>query len=393
MSCYAIDVVDSYVREIFNSEHDDVLHSALVNDCMSNYDKFGLSANLIETINELNSREQGPWKPKYLNLELPSGGLLPSHLKASEVELKPLPENLKYAFVGANDTLPVIIANTLNEEQERRLIKVLKKHREAIGWSIADIKGISPSTCMHRILLEDNAKPVRQPQRRLKPPMMEVVKKEVLKIYQAGMIYPISDSKWVSPTQVVPKKSGMTVVERFVEVFMDDFTVHGDSFDECLNHLELVLMKCIEANLVLNSEKCHFMVDHGIVLGHVVSFKGLEIDKAKVDAIQTLPYPTSVRDIRSFLGHAGFYCRFIKDFSHIAIPLCKLLQKDTLFHLDEPCKVAFDLLKKKLREAPRIRAPIWTQPFEIECHANELAIGTTLRQRSGTTLESYTMLR
>ena len=90
---------------------------------------------------------------------------------------------------------------------------VLKEHKTAIGWTIADIKGISPTTCMHRILLEGEEKPSRQPQRRLNPPMMDVVKKEVLKLLQAGMIFPISDSKLVSPMQVVPKKGGITVVK------------------------------------------------------------------------------------------------------------------------------------------------------------------------------------
>jgi hypothetical protein len=272
--------------------------------------------------------------------------------------------------------------------------------------------------------------------------MMDVVKKEILKLLEVGVIYPISDSNWISPVQVVPKKTGITIVknqndelvptrvqnglrvcidyrklnvvtrkdhfplpfidqmlerlaghsyycfldgysgyfqiaiapedqekttftcpfgtfayrrmpfglcnapatfqrcmvsifsdyiEHIIEVFMDDFTVYGDSFDNCLHNLTLVLQRCIETNLVLNSEKCHFMVGQGIVLGHIVSSKGIEVDKAKVDIIQSLPYPTSVREVRSFLGHAGFYRRFIKDFSKIALPLCKLLQKGCSF--------------------------------------------------------------
>ena len=130
-------------------------------------------------------------------------------------------------------------------------------------------------------------------------------------------------------------------IEHIIEVFMDDFTVYGDSFDNCLHNLTLVLQRCIETNLVLNSEKCHFMVEQCIVLGHVVSYRGIEVDKAKVDIIQSLPYPTSVREICSFLGHAGFYQRSIKDFSKIVLPLCKLLQKDVTFKLDEACKMAF----------------------------------------------------
>ena len=108
---------------------------------------------------------------------------------------------------------------------------------------------------------------------------------------------------------------------------------------------------------MLNSEKCHFMVEQGIVLGHVVSSRGIKVDKAKVDTIQSLPYPISVREVRSFLGHAGFYRRFIKDFSKIALPLCKLLQKDMSFEFDEACKKAFDKLKELLTSTPIIQPP------------------------------------
>ena len=96
-------------------------------------------------------------------------------------------------------------------------------------------------------------------------------------------------------------------IKHVLEVFMDDFTVYGDSFNNCLHNLTLVLQRCIETNLVLNSEKCHFMVEQGIVLSHVVSCSGIEVDNAKVDIIQSLPYPTSVWEVCSFLGHAGFY--------------------------------------------------------------------------------------
>ena len=121
------------------------------------------------------------------------------------------------------------------------------------------------------------------------------------------------------------------LVERIMEVYMDDITVYGGSFEECLINLETILHRCIEKNLVLNWEKCHFMVSQGIVLGHIISEKGIEVDKAKIDLISKLPSPTNVKTVRQFLGHAGFYRRFIMDFSKIARPLYKLLEKDAKF--------------------------------------------------------------
>lgn len=132
----------------------------------------------------------------------------------AKLELKALPIELKYAFFGENKTYHVVISSNLLPNQEEDLIEILKKHKKAIGWTLKDIKGINPLICTHRIYLEENAKTYQQPQRRLYPHMKEVVKKEVLKLLDAGIIYPISDSKWVSPTQVVPKKSGITVIKK-----------------------------------------------------------------------------------------------------------------------------------------------------------------------------------
>ena len=417
---------------------------------------------------------------------------LPSEEKPPKLELKPLPTHLKYAFLGEQDTFPVIISSSLDVTQETQLLEILKTHRTALGWTIADIKGISPLICTHRIHLEEDVKPSRQPQRRLNPIMKEVVKKEVLKLLDVGVIYPIADSKWVSPTQVVPKKSGVTVVanenneliptrvtsgwrvcidyrklnagtrkdhfplpfvdqmlervaghefycfldgysgynqieialedqekttftcpfgtfafrkmpfglcnapgtfqrcmmgifsdmiEIILEIFMDDFSVFGDSFESCLENLRKVLERCQEKNLVLNWEKCHFMVTQGIVLGHIVSKDGIEVDKAKVELISNLPTPKCVRDIRSFLGHAGFYRRFIKDFSAIARPLCTLLAKDVPFTWSQACDTAFAKLKNMLVSPPIMRSPNWDLPFEIMCDASDYAIGAVLGQR------------
>ncbi|CAM8951321.1 unnamed protein product [Rhodiola kirilowii] len=288
---------------------------------------------------------------------------------------------------------------------------------------------------------------------------MEVVQKEIQKLLDANVIYPISDSQWVSPVHVVPKKTGITVEENaegqlvttrvkngwrmcidyrklnavtrkdhfpllfidqmldrpagrpyfcfldgfsgynqipiapedqnkttftcpfdtfafrrmsfglcnapgtfqrvmtsifsdmigtMIEVFMDDFTVYGNTFDECLGNLGAVLERCVSMNLVLNYEKCHFMVTHGVVLGHIVSHKGIEVDKAKINAL----------------------------------PLSSLLQKDVPFEFTDECKKAFDELKQALVSAPIIRAPDWTQPFEIMCDASDYAVGAVLGQRA-----------
>ncbi|XP_065851243.1 uncharacterized protein [Euphorbia lathyris] len=170
-------------------------------------------------------------------------------------------------------------------------------------------------------------------------------------------------------------------IEDIMEVFMDDFLVYGDSFDACLKNLDKVLSRCEETNLVLNWEKCHFMVDEGIVLGHKISEKGLEVDRAKTSVIEKLPPPTTVKGVRSFLGHAGFYRRFIKDFSVISKPLTNLLMKDSTFDFNEDCIKAFETLKTALVSAPIIAKPDWDLPFEIMCDASDLAVGCVLGQR------------
>ncbi|CAN6559855.1 unnamed protein product [Malus baccata var. baccata] len=219
--------------------------------------------------------------------------------KAPKLELKSIPEYLKYAFLGEEETLPVIISSQLTAEEMEKLIRVLKDHKTALAWSITDIKGINPATCMHKILLEEGAKPTREAQRRLNPLMMEVVKKEVIKLLDVGIIYPISDNKWVSPVHVVPKRSGVTVVKN-------------------------------EANELV---------------------------------------PTR------------FYRRFMKDFSKISRPLCRLLQKDVSFDMNKECVVAFNKLKELLSTTPVIMPLDWSLPFELMCNASDYAVGAVLGQR------------
>ncbi|GJR37944.1 reverse transcriptase domain-containing protein [Tanacetum coccineum] len=367
----------------------------------------------------------------------------PSIEEPSKLELKDLPSHLEYAYLEENDKLPVIIAKGLKDDEKNALLKVLKSHKRAIAWKIIDIKGIDPRFCTHKILMEDDYKPTVQSQKQVNPKIHEVIKKEVLKLLDARMIYPISDSPWVSPVHYVLKKGGITVVtneeneliltryfqipidpqdqekttftcpygtfaycrmpfglfnapgtfqrcmmaifhdmiEKTIEVFMDDFSVFGDSFDSCLSNLEKMLKRCEDTNLVLNWEKCHFMSRKGIVLGHKISKSGIEVDRAKVDVIAKLPHPTTVKGVRSFLGHAGFYRRFIQDFSKIARPMTHLLEKETPFVFSKDCIDAFETLKKKLTEAPILVVPDWNLPFELMCDASDFAIGAVLGQR------------
>ncbi|KAK1601531.1 hypothetical protein QYE76_018060, partial [Lolium multiflorum] len=380
-------------------------------------------------------------------------GVTPPPKEDPVFDLKPLPNNLKYAYIDDKKTYHVIVSAKLSDIEEERLLEILKKHRGAIGYTLDDLKGISPAICQHAINIEDGAKPVVEHQRRLIPKMKDVVRNEVLKLLEAGIIYPIADSRWVSPVHCVPKKGGITVVpndndelipqrvvvgyrmcidfrkvnkvtkkdhyplpfidqmlerlsknthlcfldgysgfsqivvkakdqekttftcpygtyayrrmpfglcnapatfqrcmsaifhgfcEKIVEVFMDDFSVYGNSFDNCLRNLDKVLQRCEETNLVLNWEKCHFMVNEGIVLGHKISER---------------------------------------DFSKISKRLTNLLQKDVPFVFDDDCKEAFETLKKALTTAPVVEPPDWNLPFEIMCDASDFAVGVVLGQR------------
>ncbi|GKD01572.1 reverse transcriptase domain-containing protein [Tanacetum coccineum] len=319
-----------------------------------------------------------------------------------EVELKDLPPHLEYAFLEGDDKLPVIIAKDLSVEEKAALIKVLKSRKRAIAWKLSNIKGINPEFCTHKILMEEDYKPAVQHQRRVNPKIHDVIKKEVEKLLDAGLIYPISDSPWVSPVHCVPKKGGFTVVEndeneliltrlvtgwrvcidyrklneatrkdhfplpfmdqmlerlagneyycfldgfsgyfqipidphdqekttftcpygtfayrrmpfglcnapgtfqrcmmaifhdmikKTMEVFMDDFSVFGNSFENCLSRVDKMLQRCEDTNLCLNWEKSHFMVKEGIVLGHNISKYRIEVDKAKVDVLLSYLIP------------------------------------------------------------------------------------------------------
>nr|XP_009595482.2 uncharacterized protein LOC104091772 [Nicotiana tomentosiformis] len=450
-----IDVVDE-VEDVSEMKMEEEFLGEALAAILVNFDGENMEG-YMESMNALEELGSYTYAPKKLSLDLENRATppaKPSIIEPPQLELKPLPPHLRYKFLGSNNTLPVIVSSLLNEVQVDHLLNVLREHQQAIGWTIADIPGIPVGICEHKIQLEQGTKPCVENQRRLNPSMQEVVKKEIIKWLDGGVVYPVADSSWVSPVQCVPKKRGMTViqnkkneliptrtvtgwrvcmnyrklnsatckdhfpmpfinqmldrlvrrsfycfldgysgynqinialedqekttftcpygtfafsrmpfglcnapatfqrcmmsifsdmVEYFLEVFMDDFSVVGDSFEHCLDNLRQVLKRCEEANLVLNWEKCHFMVDEGIVL--------------------------------------GFYRRFIKDFSKIANPMCKLLEKDAMFVFDEKCFKAFEELKEKLTTAPIIVTPYWSVPFELMCDASGVAIGAVLGQR------------
>ena len=172
------------------------------------------------------------------------------------------------------------------------------------------------------------------------------------------------------------------LVEEAMEIFMDDFSVYGSTFENCLENLETILQRCEDKNLTLNWEKSHFMVIEGIVFGHKIFVAGLEVDQPKVSIIKTLLPPTIVKGIRSFLGHAGFYRRCIKNFLKISRPLCRLLEKDAKFDFDELCKAAFDEIKSRLVITPIMVIPDLNNEFEIMCDVRDFAMGAVLGQRT-----------
>ncbi|CAN6706893.1 unnamed protein product [Malus baccata var. baccata] len=228
-SCFSIDVIDSWAHEFLDDLSEDALEKTLTqsiglkneglalrhaHDNNKEHLAMPIQEQFVEMVAALKSNPRHIGKSTNL-ISIPNSTnkLLPSVIQPPSLELKPLPSYLKYAFLGEQETLPVIISSSLTAQEEDKLVRVLREYKTAIGWTLADIKGVSPTTCMHQILLEEGAKPSREAQRRLNPPMMDVLKKEIIKLLDCGVIYPISDSHWVSPVQVVPKKSGVTVVK------------------------------------------------------------------------------------------------------------------------------------------------------------------------------------
>ncbi|GJT20322.1 reverse transcriptase domain-containing protein [Tanacetum coccineum] len=329
------------------------------------------------------------------------------------------------------------------------ILEMEEDSKEAFAWKMTDIPGICPSFCKHKIQLLDDKKPVVQKQRRLNPNMQEVVKREIVKLLDTGIIYPISDSPWVSPIHCVPKKRGITVVtnkndelvptrtitgwrvcidyrklngsnrkkiisfavlwinvrkrmpfglcnapttfqrcmleifhdmiEESIEVFMDNFSVFGNSFDKCLNNLDKMLQLCKDSHLVLNWEKCRFMVKEGIMLGQKVSSAGLEVDKAKINVISKLPPPTNIKGI-DFMGpfpksHKFEYILVVVDYvskwaEAQALPtndarVVIIFLKKLFCHFGMPKALISDqALKRILEKTVKVNSAIWSRKLD-----------------------------
>ena len=218
-TCFMAEIVEAIVSS--QSGLTDPLEASLVQ-----HDSENMSEEAEEYVKWMDSF--WPNRRKYFeSLGESTKPLVPSVEQPSKMEQKPLPSHLKYAYLGITSTLLVFISVSLTELEEEKLLRVLRDHKNALGWSLADLKGIRPSMCMHRILLEDGHKPSVEAQRRLNPTMKEVVRNEVLKWLDTGVIYLISDSAWVSPVQVVPKKGGTTVIRTENNVLLPSRTVTG----------------------------------------------------------------------------------------------------------------------------------------------------------------------
>ncbi|GJZ51186.1 reverse transcriptase domain-containing protein, partial [Tanacetum coccineum] len=251
-----------------------------------------------------------------------------------DLELKDLTPHLEYAFLEGTSKLPVIIAKYLKREEKEQLLKVLKSRKRVITWKISNIRGIDPNFCTHKILMEDDFKPAVQHQRRMLERLAGNEYYCFLDGFSGYFQIPIDPQDQEKTTFTCPYGTfayqrmpfGLCnaprtfqrcmvaifhdMIEKTIEVFMDDFSVFRDSFSSCLSYLDMMLKWCEDTNLVLNWEKCHFMVKEGIVLGRKISKNEIEVDKAKVDVISKLPSPPPPRDTVKGIGssgHVGFY--------------------------------------------------------------------------------------
>ncbi|XP_073138829.1 uncharacterized protein [Henckelia pumila] len=320
----------------------------------------------------------------------------------STVELKPLPIHLKYVFLGENEKLPIIISSSLTGEMEARLLDILKSHKSMFSWKVADIKDINPSICMHKILMEENINPLVQPQRRLNPKMQEVVKAEMIKILDAGIIYLISDSAWVSPVQCVPKKGGITVIKNEQNELIPIRTVTGwrvcidyrksndatrkDHFplpfiDQMLERLAGYEFYCFLdgysgynkiAIAPEDQDKTTFTCSYDTFAYRRMSF-GLCNAPATFQRCMTAIFHDMVEKFLEI---------FMDDFSIFGQSFDACLNNlNTVLIRCEETNLAFEFLRERLVTASVLTSPDWDLPFEVMCDASDTAVGVVLGQR------------
>nr|GEW13390.1 reverse transcriptase domain-containing protein [Tanacetum cinerariifolium] len=314
-----------------------------------------------------------------------------------KLELKELPSHLEYAFLEETDKLPVIIEKDLKDVEKEALLKALKSHKRAIAWKITNIKGgntiatnendeLIPKrlvtgwrVCIDYRKLNDATRKDHFPL-----PFMD----QMLERLAENEFYCFLDGFWgYFQIPIDPQDQEKTTFTCPYGTFAYRRMPFGlcnspGTFQRCMIAIfHDMIEKAMEVFMDDFSEKCHFMCKEGIVLGHKISKSRIEVDRAKFDVIAKLPHPTTVKGVRSFLGHAGFYRRFIQDISKIARPMTHLLEKETPFVFSKDCIDAFETLKKKLTEASILVVLDWNLPFELMCDASDFANGAVLGQR------------
>nr|GEY26097.1 DNA-directed DNA polymerase [Tanacetum cinerariifolium] len=318
---YSQEVLSVY--DVIASGNPTPYYDPIVSTSSPTLTSFGDSDFLLKEVDAFLALEDDPTSPKELKI-CEDKNDKSSIDEPPKVELKDLPPHLEYSFWEGDDKLPVKIAKNLSDEEKTPLIKVLKSHNRAIAWKLFDIKGINLEFYTHKILMEDDFEPAVQHQRRVNLKIHDVIKKEVEKLLDAGLIYPIFDSPCLNESTRnghFPLPFMDQMLERLARneyyCFLDGFSGYfqipidpkdqekttftcpygRNFFETCLSHLEKMLKRYGVTNLCLNKEKSHFMVKEGIVLSHKISKNGIEVDKAKVDVIAKLPHPTIVKGV------------------------------------------------------------------------------------------------
>ncbi|GJS08031.1 reverse transcriptase domain-containing protein [Tanacetum coccineum] len=417
-TCFNIDVIDEILEEDFDALLDEgskILYSIegtlIEEEIFAEFDEF-----MEMTADENSDSDSDTKDPLFEKITINTDYKIKTSLEEppKDLELKPLPDNIEYVFLEEPSFLPVIISSQLSKEKKNKLISVLKKHKQAFAWKMMDIPNspwVSPIHCVPNkggitVVTNENDKLVlirtvtgwrvcidyhklneATTKDHIPLPFMDQMLERLtgnkyfylLDGFSRYFQIPIDPNDQEKTTFTCPFGTyayrrmpfGLCnypatfqrcllaifpdMIEESVEIFMDDFSVFGNSFDTGLNNLNKMLQHCKYAHLVLNWEKCHFMVKEGIVLGHKVSSIELQVDKEKIDVTSKVP----------------------------PLLISKLLEKDTPFEFDDECQKAFESLKEKLTCAHMIVSPDWNLMFKLMCDASDFAVGAVLGQKDG----------